>query len=262
MAILTLTSAGGSPGVTTLAVGLALTWPRPVLLADADPGAHQSVLAGFLAGRVAANGKGLLRIAEAHRDRRPLREVVIDQTLPLAEDDGTRRLFLPGFTKPGSAAHFGAVWPDLAETFDRLADVDVDVIVDAGRLIPPGLPPALVERSAVTALVVGSSLRAVMSARVHVPMLREQSRADTGSGRPPGLIVIGEHRPYARSEIAKALELTALHALPHDPPTAAHLSDGTPRHRRFDTSPLVRALADASAQLAEALQRSTDLVRS
>ena len=78
MALLILTSASGSPGVTTLGVGLALTWPRSVLLADCDPGAHQSVLAGYLAGR-SAGGKGLLRVAEAHRDRRPLREVVLDQ---------------------------------------------------------------------------------------------------------------------------------------------------------------------------------------
>lgn len=50
MGILLLTSASGAPGVTTLGVGLALTWPRPVLLADCDPGAHQAVLAGYLAG--------------------------------------------------------------------------------------------------------------------------------------------------------------------------------------------------------------------
>src|SRR5688572_10927998 len=78
MAILMLTSTGGSPGATTLAVGLALTWPRPILLADCDPGAHQAILAGYLAGR-SAGGKGLLRVAEAHRDRRPLREVILDQ---------------------------------------------------------------------------------------------------------------------------------------------------------------------------------------
>ena len=59
MAILILTSAGGSPGVTTLAVGLALTWPRPVLLADCDPGAHQAILAGYLTGQ-SSHGKGLL----------------------------------------------------------------------------------------------------------------------------------------------------------------------------------------------------------
>ncbi len=83
MSILLLTSTSGSPGVTTLAVGLALTWPRPILLADCDPGAHQAILAGYLAGR-SASGKGLLRVAEAHRDRRPLREVVLDQTLSLS----------------------------------------------------------------------------------------------------------------------------------------------------------------------------------
>ena len=45
MAILLLASASGAPGVTTLGVGLALCWPRSVLLADCDPGAHQAVLA-------------------------------------------------------------------------------------------------------------------------------------------------------------------------------------------------------------------------
>ena len=47
MAILLLTSTGGSPGATTLAVGLALTWP-PSLLADCDPGAHQAISLGTL----------------------------------------------------------------------------------------------------------------------------------------------------------------------------------------------------------------------
>ena len=34
MAVITLTSATGAPGVTTAALGLALTWPRDVLLVD------------------------------------------------------------------------------------------------------------------------------------------------------------------------------------------------------------------------------------
>src|SRR4029450_7291089 len=87
--------------------------------------------------------KGCLRVAEAHRDRRPLREVLLDQTLPLSVEEGTRRLFLPGFTKPGSATHFGSVWEDLAEAFDRLDDVDIDVIIDGGRVGPVGPPAAL-----------------------------------------------------------------------------------------------------------------------
>mgnify|MGYP003694239349 CR=1 FL=1 len=75
MAILLLTSTGGSPGVTTLAVGLALTWPRPILPCRLRSGSAsgRSWRAISLVGR--SSGKGLLRVAEAHRDRRPLREV-------------------------------------------------------------------------------------------------------------------------------------------------------------------------------------------
>src|SRR4029453_4732397 len=88
MGILLLTSTAGSPGVTTLAVGLALTWPRPILLADCDPGAHQAILAGYLGG-CSAGGKSRLRVAEAHRDRRPLREAILDQTPPLSAAEGS-----------------------------------------------------------------------------------------------------------------------------------------------------------------------------
>ncbi len=261
MAILLLTSTGGSPGATTTAVGLALTWPRPVLLVDCDPGAHQSILAGYLAGS-SASGKGLLRVAEAHRDRRSLREVVIDQAMPLTDQDDRRRLFLPGFTKPGSAAHFGAVWPDLAETFDRLSDVDIDVIADCGRLGQLGLPASMVERSALTAVVLNSSLRSVMSARVHLPTIRDHGRPGGDTGRGFGLIVVGEGQPYGQGEIAKALDAPVLGVIADDHSSALHLSDGRPRHRRFDSSPLMRSMTDTGAALATSLQRSTELVRS
>lgn len=257
MAILLLTSASGSPGVTTLALGLALTWPRPVLLADCDPGAHQAVLAGYLTGQ-SAGGKGLLRVAEAHRDRRALREVVLDQCLPLAEDEGERRLFLPGFTRPGSAALFGGVWDDLCDTFDQLGDVGYDVVVDGGRLGPQGVPAPMLDRSAVTALVLRSSLRAVMSARAHLPTLIDQERLST-AGR-TGLVLVGEGDPYGRAEITKALGVGVHAVVAYDPASAEHLSDGRPRHRRFDSSPLVRSLRTAATLLAGRLERSTEAV--
>ena len=247
--------------MTTLAVGLALTWPRPVLLADCDPGAHQAILSGYLTGQ-SSHGKGLLRVAEAHRDRRPLREVVIDQCLPLTGEDGDRRLFLPGFTKPGSAAHFGVVWEDLADTFDRLGDVDLDVIIDAGRVGPGGLPAPLVQRSALTALVLGSSLRSVMSARVHLPLVTDNSRLSSTTRHQFGLVVVGGSRPYAAGEISKALGLPVVAEIAADTQAAAHLSDGAPRPRRFDSSAVVRSIRDAANALATTLQRSTELVRS
>jgi hypothetical protein len=260
VAVVILTSTSGSPGVTTLAVGLALTWPRSVILADCDPGAHQAVLAGFLAGR-SAGGKGLLRVAEAHRDRRPLREVIVDQCDVLAEDPGHRRLFLPGFTRPGSASHFGGVWGDLAEAFDRLSDTGYDVIIDAGRLAGQGLPAPLVERAQLTCLVLRSSLRAVMSARVHLPTVRDHARLAEPTG-PLGLILVGESDPYSGAEVGKALGVPVLGAVAHDPQAAAHLSDGRPRPRRFDSSPLIKSLHGLAATLAGHLDRSADLVRS
>jgi hypothetical protein len=259
MAILLLTSTGGSPGATTLAVGLALTWPRQILLADCDPAAHQAILAGYLAGR-SAGGKGLLRVAEAHRDRRPLREVVLDQTLPLSDQEDNRRLFLPGFTKPGSASHFGGVWEDLAEAFDRLGEVDLDVIIDCGRLGPYGPPAALLERSSLTAVVLASTLRSIMSARVHLPTLRDHPQLSSTVRRHLGLIVIGEGQPYRRNEITKALEVPVITTIADDRQAAAHLSDGGPRHRRFDASPLIRSIRDASLQLSSTLQRSAELI--
>lgn len=261
MAVLVLTSCSGSPGVTTLAVGLALTWPRPVLLVDADPGASQAVLAGYLTGR-SAGGRGLLRVAEAHRDRRNLREAVVDQCLTLAETDGDRRLFLPGFTRPGSAAHFAGVWDDLADALDRLGDVDLDVVVDAGRLGPLGLPPALLERSALTAVLLGSSLRAVLAARVQLPVLAEAERAGVG-GRPrTGLVVVDEGHPYRGAEIGRALGLEVVARLPHDPASAAHFSDGAPQHRTFAGAPLVKAVRSTASTFAGVLQQSSALVRS
>jgi hypothetical protein len=265
VAVLVLTSCSGAPGVTTLAVGLALTWPRPVLLADADPGASQAVLAGYLAGR-SANGKGLLRVAEAHRDRRNLREAVIDQCLALADADADaaddRRLFLPGFTRPGSAGHFAGVWDDLAETFDRLGDLNLDVLVDAGRLGPPGLPSALLERSALTLVVLGSSLRSVMATRVQLPVLAETGRAGSGVRGRTGLVVVNEGRPYRAAEIGRALGTEVLGRLPYDPGSAAHFSDGAPQHRKFANAPLVRAVRGAASTFAGVLQESTALVRS
>jgi len=37
MALIALASATGAPGVSTTALGLALNWPRPVVLVEADP---------------------------------------------------------------------------------------------------------------------------------------------------------------------------------------------------------------------------------
>ena len=60
MAVVTLFSASGSPGVTVSALGMALAWQRHVMLVDADPTGSSAVLAGYLAfGRSGDGGRAM-----------------------------------------------------------------------------------------------------------------------------------------------------------------------------------------------------------
>lgn len=258
MAIMLLTSAAGAPGVTTLAVGLALTWPRAVILADCDPTAGQAVLAGYLRGQCHTS-KGLIRVAEAHRDRRPLAEVVMDQTIELATDAAHRRLLLPGFSKPGSARLFANVWADLTEAFAGFDAAGIDVVVDAGRMGADGLPFPLLERAGVVAMVTRTQLRAIAASRVHGATLIEQCR-QTAADPTAGMILVGEGQPYSGREISSLMGLPVLGTVADDPGHAVCLSDGSRRPRKFHSSPLVRSLRHLSSQLGAQLERSADRV--
>lgn len=258
MAILVLASASGAPGVTTLAVGLALSWPRPVLLADCDPSAPQAVLAGYLAGCSPA-GQGLLRVAEAHRDGRSLPEVVLDQTLPLGTTASPDRLFLPGFDRPGLAGLFTGVWPALADAFTGLSEQGYDVIVDAGRIVPGGIPAALLDRAYLTGLVLRSDLRAIAAAQAQTRALRDHPSLES---RPVGLglIVVGPRQPYGTREISRSLHLPVIADIPYDPVHARHFSDGLAQGRRFAGSRFNRSLQSTASSLAGRFAATTELV--
>ena len=86
---------------------------------------------------------------------------------------------------------FRRVWEDLAEAFDRLGEVDIDVIIDCGRIGPSGPPGRPAGAQRIDCRVATSTLRSIMSARVHLPTLRDHPRLIS---RTPstGLIVVGE----------------------------------------------------------------------
>src|SRR6266496_4834585 len=126
MALYALVSAGGSPGVTTSALALALGWPAQVILAECDPSGGD-ILAGLFAGHLPAT-RGLLSLAvDAGRGADAAARAMWPQLIEL--DDARQRLLLAGISDPRQGAGLVPAWPSLASMFSSLP---ADVIADCG----------------------------------------------------------------------------------------------------------------------------------
>jgi hypothetical protein len=230
MALYALASAGGSPGVTTSALALALGWPSQVILAECDPSGGD-VLAGLFAGHVPAT-RGLLSLAfDAARGPDIAASALWPQLIEL--DDARQRLLLAGLSDPRQGAGLAPAWPALAATFSSLP---ADVIADCGRLDAGlGQLPVLRAASAVM-LVLRPSLRQVARARPRVEMLAQI----LGGLDRVTLLLVGAGTHSSR-EVAKALGVPVTGTLPDDRKTAGVLSDGAGSRRSLPARPLLRA---------------------
>ena len=156
MAVICLTSASGSPGVTTTAVG-----PRVLL---ATPGAprrgrpHRRVRdpAGFLRGTTPYDA-GLVELALS-----PLgaAEALRDVVRPLSPSVS----FVAGTRTHTQAAALREVWEPLAIALAELEANGQDVIVDAGRLGLAGSPKPLLDTADATLLVTRATLPSLSAA--------------------------------------------------------------------------------------------------
>jgi hypothetical protein len=237
--VLALVSGGGSPGVTTAALALALTWPTEVVVAECDPGGGD-ILAGLLSAHMPA-ARGLMEHAiEAGRDRHSAAIGLRAQLVPL---DGTRRrTLLPGLTDPRQAVGLAAAWPAVAAS---LTAQRTDVIADCGRLdAGPGQPTAVIEAAQAVALVLRPTLRQVWSARSRVEILTQLL-----DGKQRLVVVLTGPGTHAARDVAQALQVPVIAALPADARTAALLSDGIGSRSRIRTAPLTRSARAAGAAL-------------
>lgn len=230
MALHALVSAGGSPGVTTTAVALALTWPGSVVLAECDPSGGD-VVSGLFGGHLPARA-GLLAVAlEAGRGIGAASAAVQNQLVEI-DGDLTRRL-LTGITDPRQAAGLAQAWPVVAQA---LSAQPGDVIADCGRLGGGESPLPVLAAAATIAVVLRPSLRQVAKAKPRIEML-------TGLPGGPGrvMLLLTGQGSYGAREIATVLGRAVLGILPHDPKTALVLSDGTGSRRGLAGRPLMRA---------------------
>jgi hypothetical protein len=233
-----LVSAGGSPGVTTAAVALALTWPSAAIVAECDPSGGD-VLAGLLTGHVAANHGLMEHAIEAGRDGVAAARALGDQLIPL--DPGQGKMLLPGLTDPRQAQGLASAWPAIAAT---LTAQRADIIADCGRLdTGPSQPLAVLTAARVIGLVLRPTLRQVWSARPRVDML-----AQISVGSRLALILTGPGT-HPRREVARALGVPVAAVLADDARSAAMLSDGVGGQRQLTSAALLRSAKDAGKAL-------------
>ena len=249
MAVIALASASGAPGVTTTAIALTLLSQRPTVLIEASPAGGSAVMAGYLRGEVATEGRSLLGLARAHRLGR-LSDALGDETLPL-DADGSRWL-VPAIAETQQAPSLAPLWVPLAEALPQLDPLDV--VVDAGRLGAAHGPEPLLAACDLVLLCTRTQLPAVAAARARAEALRALTGPDGTPGPDVELVVIGDGRPYTQDEISSVVGLPVLAAVAWDPVAADVLSNGSPRPRRWEQGTFIRSLGSASDAVAVRLR--------
>lgn len=253
MVLIVLTSAQGSPGVSTTALGLAMSWPRPCVLLDADPTGASPVWAGYFRGDHVADPASVLDLALAQRDGQ-LDAALENATFPIPH---TKVAYLPGVRSHVQAPGLAGLWAPLARCLAAMEASGRDAIVDAGRLGLVGAPTALIEAADVLLVLTRTTLPALVGARSWVGALSEQAQGAASVA--PHLVLVGPGQPYGQREVTSVLAAPVLATLAWDPANAEVLSLGAPAPRRRTPTALARSLAAlavaAQGAAAQARQR-------
>lgn len=233
MTALALASAKASPGVTTLALGLALAWPRhrgtPTLLVEADPDG------GSLAARLGLGYEpGLVALAGAAR-RGLDAELLGAHAQPLAE--GVSVVFGPAGAEQATAA-LATLAPRLAPA---LGGLPLDVVVDLGRC-SPRTPALELARAARLVLMVA---RPSLEEAQHLPGRVAALRA---AGCEVGVVCVGSG-PYPPAEVAASAGAELVGVVADDARGAARLGVD-PAGGGVRRSLLWRSTADLARALA------------
>lgn len=236
MTIITLASAKGAPGVTTTATALALVWPRPVLLIEADVVGGSSILAGYFQGNQ-RHDRGLIDLAAALREGRLL-EGLHDASIPFPNSQAR---FIPGLVSPAQAGTMEKLWEPIAAVVRGLESTGTDVIVDAGRLGTVGTAMPLIREADLTLLVTRTNLPAIAATRARAATLRQELTA-RGTGEDAlWMLLVGEGQPFSKREVKSSINLGVASTIAWDPVNAEVVSLGKTPSKKWETSSFVRS---------------------
>lgn len=248
MAVFALASASGSPGVTTTALGWALSRSRRTVLVDADPTGGAAMLAGYLRGQMVPPDALLeLWMAEQHGE---LRATLPSVTMALPDSQVG---LIPGTRTHTQAKGLGGLWEPLLAALKALEGTGQDAIIDVGRLGLTGSATPLLAGADLALAVCRSDLVSMSALRSWLSTLHTEHE-DVGAGSALKVVLVGPGRPYGEKEVGKVLaevcggQDPVLASVDWDPKTAAVFSHGE-QVRRLKGSRLVRSLRalDAAA---------------
>lgn len=263
MSTVALAAFGTSPGLTTSAIALALQWPRPVLLVEADVLKPTSVVTGFMQGSIGADS-GLMGIVQSSLRKVVTPQDIWDFAIPLSATPAqatadTSRWLLAGLPNPAAAKAMRSFWPELLDALARMGADGYDALFDLGRAEQLHGRGELLTGTDHLLVAVRSDLTSIAALKAHLPEL-QAARQDGGASGEMSLIVMDDlaHRVPGR-EISKFLGLDIVGRIPHAPQAAAKYSSGATVSKRqtrtYDSSH--RAIA---ATVASALAKRRDLL--
>jgi hypothetical protein len=232
-----------SSGTTTLAVGLAATWPRDrrALVVEADPAG--GTLAAACGWPPAPSLVSLAAAVRRHGD---------------PETIWAHCHHLPGgasvLAAPAGADQARSAAGMAAPLLGRLGELDADVLIDLGRLDPTLAMPELAEQAGRVVLTARPALADLHALATFVEV---RVSGDASLWERLGLVLVGDG-PYPDAEIAGALELEVLGHLPFDPEAAGLCCVLPALDRRLRLSPLVRAARSLAEALADDLAPSPE----
>ncbi|WP_448812105.1 hypothetical protein [Agromyces bauzanensis] len=250
MSTVLLLSLSGSPGVTTAAVALTMTWPRSTLLVEADSSRYSAIMPGYLRANVPHTRElGELAVISSGAGSLDINQVW-SQTISLSEERaGTidRRL-LPGFRNPFAATAMNPLWGQLAASAASLESGGFDVFFDAGRWSPNDRRSALVDVVDAVLVLARPTLPDIVAAVEPIARLRAQLAT---SGRENRLaLALAEPAAGPRvsdAEIRSVLSIAPLGTIAWDPKTAAVFSEGERSGKRVEQTAYGRSLGSIAA---------------
>jgi hypothetical protein len=248
--MITLLSAKGSPGVSTLTVGLALAWRaalpgRSALAVDVDP-AGGDFAAGVLGGAL-PTGSGMIPLATTRGTDAV--DAVAGALVHLSPDGSAQLLAgVPDSTRAGALV---LAWDILTAARPDLSAQGQDLLVDAGRVdLSRPAAPWLVSTD-LALLVVRPTLPAVAAA--HRVVTRWSAPGAQTAATPLQIVLVSAPSPYGEREVSSAVGAPCRAVIPFDPAGARVHSEGHAPMRGFARSGYARALVGLAGGLGTGL---------